>query len=212
MRKFKKEKIEIILRPEEKRDYQIVENLTREAFWNLYQPGCDEHFVLHNLRDSACFITELDYVAELNGLVVGNIVYSKGKVVADNGYEHQVIIFGPISVLPDHQGMGIGTKLIKHTLKIAKRLGFGAVIIFGNPRYYQLFGFKNAKEFGIRTSGGQNFDAFMAKALTRKGLDGISGRFFEDHVFHVNQEELRAFDQTFPPKKKEVTDTQLRHV
>jgi len=89
-----------MLRLEEEKDFKIVENITREAFWNVYKPGCNEHFILHNLRNSQAFIKELDFVAEMDGSVVGNIVYSKGKVVDDDGMEHEVIGFGPISVLP----------------------------------------------------------------------------------------------------------------
>ena len=195
---------------EEEKDFRTVENLTREAFWNVYKPGCDEHFVLHNLRNSQDFIRELDFVAELDGTIVGNIVYSKGKIVNENGMEHEVICFGPISVLPSFQNKGIGKKLIEHTTKIAKDMGFKAIVIFGNSAYYHRFGFEAAEKFNIHTADGKNFDAFMVKELSEGNLQGVSGRFIDSEAFKVNNDEFEMFDKSFPPKEKEVTDTQLK--
>ena len=141
--------MEITLRPEEERDYRLVEHITREAFWNVYKPGCDEHFILHNLRGAPSFIRELDYVAEADGEVAGNIVYSRGTVADAAGTAHEVIGFGPVSVLPALQGRGIGARLIRHTLGLAREAGHRGVIIFGNPAYYHRFGFENAARFGI---------------------------------------------------------------
>lgn len=201
--------MDIKLRLEKEADFRTVENLTREAFWNVYKPGCDEHFVLHNLRNSQDFIRELDFVAELDGTIVGNIVYSKGKIVNENGVEYEVICFGPISVLPDLQGKGIGRKLIEHTTKIAKDMGFKAIVIFGHPAYYHRFGFKAAEKFDIHTADGKNFDAFMVKELSEGSLQGVSGRFIDSEAFKVNNDEFEIFDKAFPPKEKKVTDTQL---
>ncbi|MHB8807340.1 MAG: GNAT family N-acetyltransferase [Anaerolineaceae bacterium] len=202
--------MDIKLRLEKEADFRTVENLTREAFWNVYKPGCDEHFVLHNLRKSQDFIKELDFVAELDGVIVGNIVYSKGKIVNENGMEHEVICFGPISVLPSFQSKGIGKKLIEHTSEIAKAMGFKAIVIFGNPAYYQRFGFKAAEKFDIHTADGKNFDAFMVKELSEGSLQGVSGRFIDSEAFKVNNEAFEMFDKAFPPKEKKVTDTQLK--
>ena len=199
----------ITLRLEEERDYRVVENLTREAFWNIYRPGCDEHFVVHNMRRSPGFIKELDYVAELDGYVIGNIVYCKGIVVNEAGVKQEVIAFGPVSVLPSFQKKGIGAKLIEHTMAIAKEMGFKAIIIFGNPNYYHRFGFENAEKYGIQTSDGQNFDPFMVKELYPGSLDGITGRYFDDAAYHVNKEEFELYDKEFPVKEKLVTDTQI---
>lgn len=199
----------ITLRIEEEKDFRTVDNITREAFWNVYRPGCSEHFILHKLRSSPAFIKELDFVAELDGEVVGNIVYSKAVVVDDAGTRHEVIGFGPLSVLPSYQRRGIGTKLIEHTVEIAKEMGYKAIIIFGDPAYYHRFGFVNAEVFDIHTSEGENFDPFMAKELYAESLQGITGRYFEDAAFQVNEKELKLFDQGFPPRQKEVTDTQI---
>ena len=201
----------ITLRLEEEKDYRTVEELTRAAFWNVYKPGCDEHFVLHNLRSSLNFLPELDFVAERNGMIVGNIVYSKCKVVSDAGKEQEVLTFGPVSVLPAYQGQGIGNLLVRHTLELAKQMGFKAVIIFGDPAYYQRFGFEPALKFSISTAEGKNFDAFMVKELTEGSLQGISGRVLLDAVFFdIDKAELELYDSTFPPREKKVTDTQLK--
>jgi len=202
--------MDIILRLEEEKDYRCVENLTREAFWNVYKPGCDEHFLLHQMRRSAYFIPELDFVAEMNGEVVGNISYTRARVVGEDGTEKPVICFGPLSVLPAYQHKGIGSRLVEHTCAVARTMGFKAVLIFGNPAYYRRFGFKNAKCFQICTADGKNFDAFMAKELYEGSLQGISGRFLDSGVFKVDQEQCELFDGQFPPKEKLVTDTQLK--
>ena len=141
--------MDIKLRLEEEKDYSIVENITREAFWNLYKPGCDEHLLLHNIRNANEFIKELDYVASYNNEIVGNIVYVKSKIITTFN-EYDVLTFGPLSVLPKYQSKGIGGKLINHTIKLSKEMGFKAIIIYGNPQYYEKFGFKNTKEYVIR--------------------------------------------------------------
>ncbi|MCT4662455.1 MAG: N-acetyltransferase [Tissierellales bacterium] len=199
--------IEICL--ENEKDFREVENLTREAFWNLYHPGCTEHFVIHKLRESSAFIKELDFVAYHDSLIVGNIMYSKAKVLNNDGYESEVLCMGPLSVLPSYQGKGIGSMLMKHTLRVAKDLGFNAVIIFGDPNYYNRFGFKNAEIYNIQTSMGENMEAFMALELYDGALDKVVGKFYEDEVFHVEEKDVDNFDKQFPYKEKLVTDTQL---
>jgi predicted N-acetyltransferase YhbS len=199
----------VTLRTEEDKDFRTVENLTREAFWNLYRPGCSEHYILHKLRSSPAFIKELDLVAELGGEIVGNIVYSKAMVVDDAGTKREVIGFGPLSVLPSCQRQGIGAKLIEHTVAIAKEMGFKAIVIFGDPSFYHRFGFENADKFDIHTAEGENFEPFMVKELYAGSLQGITGRFFDDEAFHVNEDELDLYDKEFSAKEKKVTDTQL---
>ncbi|MDR0348890.1 MAG: N-acetyltransferase, partial [Tannerella sp.] len=143
-----KHTMDIKLRLEEEKDYPVVENLTREAFWNLYKPGCDEHFVIHTMRSANEFIKELDYVAIYNNEIVGNIVYVKSRIISA-GKEYEVITFGPVSVIPAYQKRGIGKILINHTIQKAGETGFKAIIIYGDPKYYKRFGFKNAQEYGI---------------------------------------------------------------
>ncbi|MFB0920300.1 MAG: N-acetyltransferase [Oscillospiraceae bacterium] len=200
----------INIRLENEKDYAEVESLTRDAFWDVYQPGCDEHLLAHKLRKVSAFIPELDYVAELDGQIVGNILYSKALIAGETGEEYEVITFGPLSVLPPYQKTGIGSTLIKHTLRLAKEMGFKAVIIFGNPAYYHRFGFKNAEKYHISTANGENFDAFMALELCEGALQGISGKFHEASVFNIDKAELEEFEKKFPYKEKHIIDTQFR--
>jgi predicted N-acetyltransferase YhbS len=200
----------IKIRLEKEKDHQEVENMTREAFWDLHQPGCDEHLLAHKLRTAEAFIPELDFVAELDHQVVGNIMYSRAKVIDGKGSEHEVLTFGPLSVLPSHQRLGVGSALVKHTLKLAEEMGFKAIIIFGHPEYYHRFGFANAERFHITTSDGANFEPFMALELYEGALRGIEGRLYLDDVFKTDPAELEIFDKGFPYREKHVTDTQFK--
>ena len=188
-----------ILRLEEPSDHRAVEVLTREAFWGMDAPRCNEHLLVHRLREAGCFVPELDVVAEVDGVVVGNIMYSRARVVGDGG-ARDVLTFGPLSVLPGQQGTGIGAALMRYTLTEAARLGHRAVVFYGHPDYYPRFGFRRASEVGITAPGGATFDALMALALVDGGLDGVRGEFREDEVFHLDPEDVVAFDATFPEK------------
>lgn len=199
----------ISIRLEEKQDYKKVEFLTREAFWDVYRPGCVEHLIVHKIRNTPAFIKELSYVACDGDTVIGNIIYSKAKVVNAEGKESEVLCMGPFAVLPSFQKKGTGARLLNHSIKKAKELGYKAVIIFGNPEYYQKFGFVNAGNFNITTSAGENFDAFMALELFDGALDGVSGKHYEDPVFDVKNDEVDVFEKEFPYKEKHVTDTQI---
>lgn len=199
----------VIIRQETEKDYRAVEELTRDAFWDVYKPGCDEHLLAHKLRQSTAFLPQLDFVAVRDNCVVGNIMYSVAQVVDSGDQIHPVLTFGPLSVKPAYQGQGVGIALVQHTLSLAKTIGYPGVIIFGNPSYYHRFGFANAEHFGISTRDGINFDAFMALALHQGALKGITGRFFENEVFHVDPAELAEFEKAFPKREKHITDTQL---
>ena len=136
------------LRLETEKDYFENENLTREAFWNVYRPGCDEHLLHHNIRNSVNYIKELCYVAEADDKLIGNIVYA--KMMKDGKACDDVIGFGPLSVLPEKQKQGVGSALVKETLTKAKELGYKAVLITGNPEYYHRFGFSSATKGRVR--------------------------------------------------------------
>ena len=200
----------ITIRPEQPEDYRQSEDVTREAFWDLYQPGCNEHLILHKLRKIPAFVKELDLVACDNDKVVGNIVYSKARVTDELKREFIVLCLGPVAVFPSHQKKGIGSSLIERSLDKARLLGYKAVILFGDPGYYHRFGFKNAKEYGIQTAQGENLDPFMALELREGNLDGIQGKFFYDPVFEPGEDELEMFEKEFSPKEKHITDTQLK--
>lgn len=191
----------LTLRLETPNDYRSVEEMTREAFWGYTQPTCDEHYLAHLLRGIPAFVPELDYVAETDGKIVGNVMYSKAKVIDSSGGEHEVLTFGPLSVHPGYRNLGIGSELMRFTIMKAKRLGYRVIIFYGHPDYYPRFGFCNAKAFNITTPDGKNFDALMAMPLYEGALDGISGAFHEDPVFAVNAKEAEAYNRSFPHKE-----------
>lgn len=199
----------ISIRMENKNDFRAVENMIREAFWDIYKPGCDEHLIIHKVRETDEFIKELDFVACDGEKVVGSIIYSKAKVINENGEEFEVLCMGPLGVLPSYQGKGVGTLLMKHSIKVARMLGYNGIIIFGNPKYYHRFGFENAAKYNIETAWGDNFEEFMALELHEAAFNKISGKFYESSVFETRAEELNEFEKQFPHKEKHVTDTQL---
>lgn len=199
----------ISIKLENENDFRNVENIVREAFWNVYKPGCVEHLIVHKIRKVSAFIPELDFIACDGDVTIGNIIYSKAKIIDKDTKEVQVLCMGPLAVLPSYQGKGIGTLLIKHSINVARTLGYKAIIIFGNPSYYHRFGFENAENYNIQTSWGANFEAFMVLELYEGSLKGISGKYYEDSVFEVDDEELNIFEKQFPYKEKHITDTQL---
>lgn len=188
------------IRLERPEDYQEVEILTREAFWGFTRPTCDEHYLVHLLRGSDVFIPELDFVAESDNKIIGNVMYSKAKVVEDNGNEHEIITFGPLSVLPSYWHRGVGSALMAHSIAEAKRLGYTGIVLHGHPDYYPRFGFTNAKEYGITSHDGQNYDALMAMPLYKGAFDPMSGKFYEDSIFNIKAEEAVEYNKNFPYK------------
>lgn len=194
--------MKILIQRTKPEDFQVTENITRETFWNLFKPGCDEHLVLHKLRKSNCYISSLDLVALSETKIIGHIIVTKANVVDIHNKKNQVLCVGPISVLPAFQIKGIGTKLLNETIAIAKELGYSAMILFGHPAYYHRFAFVNAQHFGITTKEGMNFEPFMALELYPNALAAVSGKFFEDQAFETNEEELNKFEKLFPKKEK----------
>ena len=194
--------MKILIQRANKKDFLITENITREAFWNLYKPGCDEHLILHQLRESSSYIEELDLIAMYEGEIIGHIISTKVKVIDNQNKEHEVLCVGPFSVSPSSQNKGIGTKLVKYSISEAKKMGFNGMILFGNPDYYHRFGFRNAKEYEITTKDNQNLEPFMALELQENGLDNVKGRFFEDEAFTIKEDELIEYENNFPVKEK----------
>jgi len=202
--------MEVLIQQTCEEDYQRTEHITRESFWNLYKPGCVEHLILHNLRKSKCYIRELDLVAMSGNEIIGHIITTKAKVVDSQNNAHDVLCVGPLSVLPEFQKQGIGSKLINKSITTARESGHSGMILFGNPDYYHRFGFRNAVEYGITTKDGQNFEPFMALELQIEGLSNVNGRFFEADEFETDSDELTEFEKQFPYKEKLVTDTQFK--
>lgn len=201
------------LRLENEKDYFEVENLTREAFWDVYRPGCSEHLVLNKLRQADSFIKDLDYVLIEDGKIVGNIVYTKMFTGTERKMSDEVIAFGPISVHPDFQKKGLGKKLIEYTLDKAKCLGYKAVLITGDNNYYNPLGFESACRYHVYLPGTSEDDEavfFMAKELEEGYLGNNNGIYDFDICFNVSEEELEIFDRKFPEKaKREARETDL---
>ena len=202
--------MDIGIRLENKEDFKEVENVIREAFWNVYKSGCDEHLIVHKLIKSSEFVKELDFVICDEEKIIGNIIYSKAKVINEDKEEFEVLCMARLGVLPSYQSKGIGTLLMNHSVKIAKNLKYKGIIIFGNPKYYHRFGFKNAKNYNIQTSWGENFEEFMALELYEDSLKDISGKLHFSQAFEITEEEIKEFEKRFPYKEKLLTDTQLK--
>lgn len=141
--------MDYIIRNEEEKDYYEIENVVREAFWNVYRPGCNEHLVIHNFRNDPAFIKELDFVVEKDGEIVGSIIYSYAKLKLDDGRVKDFICFGPVGIRPDYQNAGLGQELIYFSLKEAQKLGHTVVFITGHHKYYQKLGFESASKYGV---------------------------------------------------------------
>ena len=191
------------IRLETPADYRTVEELTRHAFWDVYQPGCTEHLVLHQLRKSPAFIKDLSYVVVENQQIIGHIAYS--KMIFEGSLSNEVICFGPLSVHPDYQNKGIGKQLITYTLEKAQELAYRAVLITGSPDYYHHFGFKPAKSFGLFLEGlpvEDDAPFFMAKELLSDYFSSHSGSYSFTSEFSVSPEALALFDQSFPKRSK----------
>ncbi len=194
-----------IIRLETKNDYRAVENLTREAFWNLNFPGAYEHYFAHIMRDHADFVPELDFVIEINGKIIANIMYTKAKLVDECGTIKDVLSFGPISVLPEYQRKGYGKLLIEHTFSKAIELGFDTVVILGDPNNYVSRGFKSCIKYNVSLEGDQFPAALLVKELQEGVLDGRRWYFHESPVAELlnDEERIELFDAEFSPKVKE---------
>ena len=197
----------VTVRNIEDKDRYAVELVTKRAFWNLFMPGCDEHYLVHRLWDDPCYLPELSLLAEADGRVVGAIMYTKSRIETENG-DLGILTFGPLCVDPDCQRQGIGKTLLLESMRIAADKGYPAIFICGVPEYYPKFGFKTADVFGVTMPDGSNFSAFMRCELRDGALDGVSGKFFEAGVFDCDvhdPEYMKAvdeFDKGFPYKEK----------
>lgn len=202
----------MIIRLEEEKDYFETENLTREAFWNVYREGCFEHLIIHNLRKDKSFVKELDYCIEIDNKIIANIVYAKGKLKLENGDIREILIFGPVSVLPEYQKKGYGEKLINYTIEKAKELGFDAIVIMGNPNYYKKFGFESCSKYKIYYEGidkKEETPFFMIKILNDNNIENLKGIYSDPDCYKADEKELEEFDKKFPFKIKEKIEGQI---
>ena len=202
-----------IIRPETPADYDRVLHITREAFWNLYQPGCDEHYIVKRFRTRPDFIPGMSLVLETAGEVRAHIMYTRAQIVADDGSVVPVLTFGPLSVLPQYQKQGYGSALVRYSLKKAREeYGCGAVIITGSSQYYHRFGFVPGQSLGVYYEDirSEPTDFFMGIELISGYLNGMSGVYRDGPGYHVEGVDIEAFDAAFPPKEKKVLPGQFR--
>jgi putative acetyltransferase len=203
----------IHIRKEKETDHRLVEELTREAFWNLFVPGCDEHYLVHILRGHPDFIHDLNLVAEHDGQVIGNIMFTRSSVSDGEGNQMDTITFGPVSVLPEFQRKGIGSALISHAIEIAMKNGENAILIYGHPKNYCKHGFRSCRDFQITDPAGRYPFGLLVRELKDGvldgGKDGKPRKFFPSSVYDVDQEAAKTFDEGFPPKPKESTISQV---
>lgn len=193
------------IRLEKKEEQHTVENLVKEAFWNVYRPGCLEHYVLHCLRTDPAFVTELNFVLEAAGQIIGQNVFVRAQIKADDGRSIPILAMGPICIAPAFQRKGYGKKLLDYSLEKAKMLGYGAVCFEGNIGFYGKSGFTFAREFGIRYHGlpaGADDSFFLCQELLPGYLHGVTGEYAPPQVYLVDPQQAEVFDKNFPPKEK----------
>ena len=202
----------ITIRPETESDDRAVENLTREAFWNVYRPGCMEHYVLHCFRTDPAFVPELDLVMELDGTLIGHIMYARSEIACSDGRALPIMTFGPISIAPEYKRQGYGKCLLDYSMEKAKEMGAGALAITGNILFYGKSGFVPAKSKGIRYADDPDASYLLIKELTPGFLSGISGTYKDPEWYFVCERDpdgFAQFEATFPEKEKQKLPGQL---
>ena len=200
------------IRLETNADHREVENLIREAFWNVYRPGCSEHYVIHVLRDDPAFVKELDFVMEQDGKIIGQNLFMKTYIQADDGRQIDVLTMGPICITPELKRQGYGKIILDYSLEKAAEMGFGAVLFEGNIDFYGKSGFDYAGKFGIRYHDlPEDADAsfFLCKELIPGYLSDVTGIYYTPQGYYVDDADVESFDKSFPPKKKEKLPGQI---
>ena len=198
-------KNDCIIRLEKKEEYRDVEYLVRESFWNVYRPGCSEHYVIHVLREDPAFVKELDLVMERGGKLIGQNMFMKTIINADDGRVIQVLTMGPIGIVPELKRQGYGKMLLDHSLEQAAAMGFGAVLFEGNIGFYGKSGFNYARDFGIRYHDlpeGADDSFFLCKELIPGYLRGVTGVYQTPAGYYVDDKDVEEFDKAFPHKEK----------
>ena len=194
-----------LIRPELPEDHRAVEEMIRESFWNVYRPGCSEHWVIHVLRDDPAFVKELDFVMEKDGEMIGQNMFMKTVIEADDGRTVPVLTMGPICVRQDLKRRGYGKILLDHSLEKARELGFGAVLFEGNIGFYGKSGFDYSRRFGIRYHDlpeGADDSFFLCRELIPGYLQGVTGVYQTPKGYYVDDADVEEFDKSFPPKVK----------
>lgn len=198
----------INIRNEVATDYKRVEEITRKAFYNLYVPGCFEHYLVHVMRGHEDFITELDFIIEDDGKVIGNIMYTKAKLIDEKGNEKSILTFGPFCIDPEYQRKGYGHKLINYSFEKAAALGYDVIVIFGDPRNYTKHGFKSCKRYNVTVGEGLFPAAMMVKELKEGALDGRRWSYHQSPLYELDLVEAEKYDASLEKMEKKVLPCQ----
>jgi len=198
----------IVVRNEVETDYRKVEDITRKAFWNLYFPGCNEHYLVHIMRNHKDIIKELALVVTINEKVVGNIMYMKSYVKNENDETIETITFGPVSVHPSYQKQGIGSTLIKKSIEKAKENNYKAIIIYGHPHNYCKYGFKSSKDFNISNKEGKYPYSMLVLELEKDVFKDHSWKYYDSDAYNMDESKVEEFDKLFTNKEKGYRYTQ----
>lgn len=198
----------VTIRNETERDYERVEEITRKAFYNIYIPGCVEHYLVHIMREHKDFVRELDFVIELDGKVIGNIMYTKAKLVDESGEEKEILTFGPVSILPEYQRRGFGKQLMEYSFNKAEALGYDVIVIFGAPANYVGRGFKSASRYHVCLPDGSYPAAMLVKELKENSLDGRKWIYHESPVMQIDEKQAKAYDDSLEKMEQKVLPSQ----
>ncbi len=166
----------MIIRRETETDLDGIYDLIKVAFQTAQvSDGSEQDFAVR-LRGSENYIPELALVAETKGRLVGHIMLTRIYVEQEKE-RFESLILAPLSVLAEYRNQGVGSMLIRESLVLAKKMGYKAVFLVGNPDYYQRFGFKKSADYGIRYAGDIPEQYVMALELVSDALKGIHGVF-----------------------------------
>jgi predicted N-acetyltransferase YhbS len=202
----------IRIRNEGPKDYRFVEEIAREAFWNLYFPGCHEHYVVHKMRGHKDFIKDLSFLLEVDGKIAGAIFYTHSKIVIEDHIEMKTISLGPVFISPEFHRKGLGRKLITHSIHVAKEIGYKAILTLGYPYHYEPYGFLGGKKYNISMADGKFYTGLLVLPLYEGALADVKGYAVFSEVLEVREDEVDEFDQLFEPKEKKYQDSQKEFV
>lgn len=194
--------MDVTIRRENEDDHFLVESLAREAFWNLYYPGCDEHYLCHILRSHPDFIGELDYVAEVDGRLVGSIMYTKAELLGAEGEKVDIVSFGPLCVHPSYQRKGIGTALVGRTVGLVREMNIPAIAIYGDPHNYCKHGFRNGIDYGVDNLDGEHPLGLLVLELEKGFFGTRTWKLRQSDVFKFEPADAEEFDKRFPAREK----------
>ena len=196
------------IRNETSADYQVVEEITRQAFYNIYMPGCIEHYLVHIMREHADFIPELALVLELDGRVIGNVMYTKSKLLAEDGREMPALTFGPVCIRPGYQRKGYSKILLQHSFELAAEMGYAVIVIMGSPTNYVGLGFKSCARYKVAMPNQQYPAALLVKELKPGVLNDEQWVYQDSPIMDIDMQAAQAYDDTLPQMEKKQQPSQ----